>query len=45
MAYKKFGLQLGAVGVRLGISSMIFGVVYGSVFGNEEILIPLFNAM
>ena len=45
MAYKKFGLQLGAVGVRLGISSMLFGVVFGSVFGNEEILIPLFNAM
>ena len=45
VAYKKFGLQLGAVGVRLGISSMLFGVVFGSVFGNEEILIPLFNAM
>ena len=26
VAYKKFGLQLGAVGVRLGISSMLFGV-------------------
>ena len=24
---------------------MLFGVVFGSVFGNEEILIPLFNAM
>lgn len=45
IADKKFGMQLGAVGVRLGISSMIFGVVFGSVFGNEEILVPMFNAM
>ena len=45
IAYKKFGLQLGAVGMRLGISSMIFGIVFGSVFGSEEILIPMFNAM
>ncbi|MFA6801310.1 MAG: V-type ATPase 116kDa subunit family protein [Acholeplasmataceae bacterium] len=27
--------KLGAVGVRIGMSSMIFGLVYGSVFGNE----------
>lgn len=27
IAYKKFGLQLGAVGVRLGISSTLFGIV------------------
>ena len=39
------GLQLGAVGIRLGISSTLFGIVFGSVFGNEEILIPMFNAM
>ena len=45
IAYKKFGLQLGAVGIRLGISSTLFGIVFGSVFGNEEILIPMFNAM
>lgn len=45
IAYKKFGLRLGAVGVRLGISSALFGVVFGSVFGNEEILVPMFNAM
>ncbi|WP_294579726.1 V-type ATP synthase subunit I [uncultured Thomasclavelia sp.] len=45
IAYKKFKLGLGAVGMRLGISSMIFGVVFGSVFGSEEILIPMFNAM
>ncbi len=34
-----------SVGVRLGISSTLFGIVFGSVFGNEEILIPMFNAM
>lgn len=45
IAYKKFGLELGAVGVRLGISSALFGFVFGSVFGNEEILVPIFHAM
>ncbi|MFQ6793146.1 MAG: V-type ATP synthase subunit I [Thomasclavelia sp.] len=45
IAYKQFKLRLGAVGMRLGISSMLFGVVFGSVFGSEEILIPMFNAM
>ncbi|WP_249028950.1 V-type ATP synthase subunit I [Tannockella kyphosi] len=44
-AYKKWNMQLGLVGVRLGISSMIFGFVYGSVFGNEEILVPIFHTM
>ena len=45
IAYKKFGMQLGAVGIRLGFSSALFGLVFGSVFGNEEILVPMFNAM
>lgn len=45
IAYKQFKLRLGAVEMRLGISSMLFGVVFGSVFGSEEILIPMFNAM
>lgn len=51
IAEKKFKLRLGGVGVRLGISSAIFGLFFGSVFGNEEILaenikfIPFFNAM
>ena len=44
-AYKKMGMELGAVGIRLGFSSAIFGVVFGSVFGNEHILTPFFNAM
>lgn len=45
IAYKKFHMELGAVGMRLGISSAFFGIIFGSVFGNEEILIPMFNAM
>lgn len=51
IAEKKFNLKLGGVGVRLGISSAIFGVFFGSFFGNEEILseyfkgFSFFNAM
>lgn len=51
VAEKKFNLKLGGVGVRLGISSAIFGVFFGSFFGNEEILseyfkgFSFFNAM
>lgn len=51
IAEKKFKLGLGGVGVRLGISSAIFGLFFGSVFGNEEFLaenfkgISFFNAM
>lgn len=50
-AEKKLKMQLGGVGVRLGISSSIFGFFYGSLFGNEEILhecfkgFSFFNAM
>jgi V/A-type H+-transporting ATPase subunit I len=39
---KKKGSVLGAIGVRIGISSMIFGFLYGSVFGNETLLNPFF---
>lgn len=51
VAEKKFKMRLGGVGVRLGISSAIFGLFFGSVFGNEEFLaenlkgISFFNAM
>ena len=51
IAERKFKLRLGGVGVRLGISSAIFGLFFGSVFGNEEFLaenfkgISFFNAM
>jgi V/A-type H+-transporting ATPase subunit I len=40
--YKFKGMRLGAVGIRIGISSAIFGFLYGSVFGNEHLLDPFF---
>ncbi len=39
--YKK--MKLGAVGVRIGIASTIFGFLYGSVFGLEEVLDHFFH--
>ncbi len=39
--YKK--MKLGAIGIRVGISSALFGLLYGSFFGNEEILNPLYT--
>lgn len=44
-AYKKFNMELGAVGIRLGFSSALFGIVFGSIFGNEEILVPFIHTM
>lgn len=40
--YKFKGMKLGAVGIRIGFSSAIFGLLYGSVFGNEHLLDPFF---
>lgn len=39
--YKIKKMPLGGVMVYVGISSTVFGFVYGSVFGNEEILSPI----
>lgn len=39
--YKRKKMDLGGVMLYVGISSMIFGFVYGSVFGNEELISPL----
>lgn len=36
-------MRLGEIGIRVGISSSIFGFLYGSFFGNEEILTPIFT--
>lgn len=44
-AYKYKGMRLGDVGVRIGISSTIFGFIYGSVFGNETLLNPLYQTV
>lgn len=45
LAYKWKGMKLGEVGVRIGLSSTFFGFVFGSVFGNEELLNPMFYAL
>lgn len=42
--YKKKGQQLGAVMTRIGLSGAFFGLIYGEVFGNENILTPLYKA-
>ena len=39
--YRKKGMEMGGVGVRIGISSMFFGTIFGSFFGNETLLEPL----
>ena len=41
MKYKKSRPNLGGVLSRIGVSSMIFGCLFGSVFGNEEVIKPL----
>lgn len=41
--YKK--MQLGGILMRAGFFSTVFGFVYGSVFGFEELLDPLYHAL
>lgn len=43
IVYKKTGNKLGAIMQRIGISSAIFGLLYGSVFGFEDLLDPLYK--
>lgn len=45
LLYKFKGMNLGAVGMRIGLSSTLFGFLYGSVFGNETILDPLYYGL
>ncbi|MEG0330034.1 MAG: V-type ATPase 116kDa subunit family protein [Longicatena sp.] len=45
LAYKWKGMRLGEVGMRIGLASSFFGVVYGSVFGNETLLNPLYKTV
>ncbi len=40
---KKFDKRAGGMVSRVGLSSMIFGTLYGSVFGFEELLDPVFE--
>ncbi|MBN2558397.1 MAG: V-type ATP synthase subunit I [Clostridia bacterium] len=41
--YLKKKMDLAGIGIMCGISSIIFGFVYGSIFGNEQILTPLYK--
>lgn len=43
LLFKFKGMRLGEIGMRIGLVSAVFGFLYGSVFGNEEILIPVFQ--
>ncbi|MBU1142232.1 MAG: V-type ATP synthase subunit I [Firmicutes bacterium] len=43
LLYKFKKMRLGAVGVRIGLSSALFGLLYGSFFGDEEILTPFYT--
>ena len=40
--WKKSKNRMGQVLTRIGLSSAFFGLIYGSVFGNEELLNPLY---
>ena len=43
--YKKMKMPLGALLIPCSISSTVFGFVFGSVFGFEEALNPLYHAL
>ncbi len=40
---KKKGITLGGVMARIGVSSALFGTLYGSVFGYEDLLDPMWE--
>ncbi len=43
--YKKLKMQLGVIITRCSVFSVFFGFIYGSVFGFEEALDPLYHAL
>lgn len=43
--WSKKKVVLGAIMARIGAVSAFFGLLYGSVFGNEHLLDPLFHAL
>ncbi len=45
LLYKLKGIKLAKVVVPCGLSAMFFGLIVGSVFGNEELLNPLYHAL
>ncbi|MBN2504020.1 MAG: V-type ATP synthase subunit I [Bacilli bacterium] len=40
--YKWKKMKLGEIAIRIGLFSTLFGFLYGSVFGNEELLDPFY---
>ncbi len=45
LMYKLKNMGLGKILIPCGISSMIFGFIFGSVFGFEELLDPVYHAL
>lgn len=43
--WKKMHMELGRVVARCSVFSVIFGFLYGSVFGYEHVLDPMFHAL
>ncbi|MDD4699098.1 MAG: V-type ATPase 116kDa subunit family protein [Oscillospiraceae bacterium] len=43
--FKKMNMPLGKILIPCGIFSSIFGLMFGSVFGYEELLNPMFHAL
>ena len=43
--YKKMKMPLGALLIPCSICSTIFGFIFGSVFGFEELLTPVYKAL
>lgn len=43
--YKWKKMNLGRIMIRIGFSSAFFGLVYGSVFGYEHLLDPMYKAL
>ena len=45
LMWKKRGMDLGKILIPCGMCSMVFGFVFGSVFGFEELLDPLYHKL
>lgn len=43
--YKFLGMKIGPILIRCGVSSAVFGCIFGSVFGFEHALDPVYNAL
>lgn len=45
LMYKLKKMEIGKILIPCGISSMVFGFIFGSVFGFEELLDPIYKAI